>query len=87
MVALVAYAIVPVPYNALAQGHWGGLVAFGAAPWILSAITRLSDEIPLPPTQTVHIAGRVVGAALLVALVASVAPPSCTWSPSSGWPC
>jgi GT2 family glycosyltransferase len=74
MVAMVAYAIVPVPYNALARGHWGGLVAFAAAPWILSALFRLGDEIPFPPTSASRIPARLIGVGVLVALVASIAP-------------
>ena len=37
LAALIAYAVVPLPYNALARGHWGGLVAYAAAPWVLAA--------------------------------------------------
>ena len=34
LAALIAYAIVPLPYNALARGHWQGLLAYAAAPWV-----------------------------------------------------
>jgi GT2 family glycosyltransferase len=72
--ALVAYAVVPLPYNALAKGHWGGLVAYAAAPWILSSIGRLSGEAPYPAATAARVRWRVVGIGFLAALVAAVAP-------------
>jgi GT2 family glycosyltransferase len=74
LVATVAYAVVPLPYNALAQGHWYALVAYGAAPWIISAVGRLPGEVPYPPTVLRRVWPRILGLALLVAAVASVAP-------------
>ena len=72
--ALIAYAVVPLPYNALARGHWGGLVAYAAAPWVLTLITRFSAEIPFPYTAWSGLAARLAGLGLLVAVVGSVAP-------------
>jgi GT2 family glycosyltransferase len=72
--AMVVYAIVPVPYNALAGGRWAGLLAFAAAPWTVSVIGRLSSLIPFPPTVLPRLTGRVVGLGLLTALVAAFAP-------------
>jgi hypothetical protein len=40
LVAAVAYLGVALPYNALAQGRWDGLVAYAAVPWILSRLAR-----------------------------------------------
>jgi GT2 family glycosyltransferase len=74
MASLVAYAVVPLPYNALSRGHWGGLLAYAAAPWVLSSIGRLSGEVPYPATTVAQVRNRVVGIGLLVALVAAVAP-------------
>jgi GT2 family glycosyltransferase len=74
LAALIAYAIVPLPYNALARGHWSGLVAYAAAPWILGLLIRLSGEIPLPITRTGRTGGRMVGLALLVAVTAAFVP-------------
>jgi GT2 family glycosyltransferase len=74
LAALIAYAIVPLPYDALAHGHWPGLLAYAAAPWVLGMLIRLSGEIPLPTSQPRHIGGRVIGLGILVALVASAAP-------------
>jgi GT2 family glycosyltransferase len=74
VVAAVTYTIVPLPYNALAGGHWDGLVVYGAMPWVLSALFRLSALVPVPAARANRIAGRLVGLGLLVAVVASVAP-------------
>ena len=74
LAALIAYAVVPVPYNALARGDWAGLLAYAAAPWVISAVARLSDEIPFPVTAARRTVGRVVGLGLLVAIVGSAVP-------------
>lgn len=44
LVAAVVYAAMPLPYGALARGSWAGVLAYGAAPWILRRLvsaTRL----------------------------------------------
>jgi hypothetical protein len=74
LAALIAYAVVPLPYNALARGHWGGLLAYAAAPWVLAALIRLSGEIPLPVTRAGRTGGRVIGLGLLVAVAAAAVP-------------
>ncbi|HLI54345.1 MAG TPA: glycosyltransferase [Acidimicrobiales bacterium] len=74
LAAAAFYAVTPLSYNALALGHWGGLVAYGAFPWIFGSLIRVSGEIPLPAPLRGTVAPRVVGAGLLVALAASVAP-------------
>jgi GT2 family glycosyltransferase len=74
VVAAVAYAIVPLPYNSLAAGHWDGLVAYAAVPWVLSGLIRLSSLVPAPLTRVHRIRGRVVGLAVVIAVTASVAP-------------
>jgi GT2 family glycosyltransferase len=84
LAALIAYGIVPLPYNALARGHWPGLVAYAAAPWVLGLICRLSGEIPFPFTRLDRTLGRVVALGLLVAVTASVAPSWCYVVPIAG---
>ena len=74
LAALVAYAIVPLPYNALARGHWPGLIAYAAAPWVLALICRLSGEIPFPSTNLDRTLGRIVALGLLVAVTAAFVP-------------
>jgi GT2 family glycosyltransferase len=70
--ALVVYAAVPLPYNALAGGRWPGLVAYAAAPWLLGAVIRDSGDTPVAPRRRLPV--RVVGLALLVALTAAFVP-------------
>lgn len=42
LVTLVVYAAVPLPFNALAQGRWAGLILYAAAPWLLHFVLRAS---------------------------------------------
>ncbi len=74
LAALIAYAVVPLPYNALARGHWQGLVAYAALPWVLAAIGRLSGELPFPVTRPERTGGRTIGLGLLVAVAAAAVP-------------
>lgn len=74
MAAAVTYTVVPLPYNALAAGHWSGLVAYAVTPWVLSLMFGLSNVMPAPPVRLDRSVGRLIGLALLVAVVASVAP-------------
>lgn len=72
--AAVVYAVVPLPYNALAGGHWDGLVAYAAMPWVLLMIVRLSGLVPLPYARFGRVVPRLVGLGILVAVTAAVAP-------------
>ncbi len=40
--ALVVYAAVPLPYTAIASGRWGVLATYGAMPWALDLVRRIS---------------------------------------------
>ena len=44
--AFVVYAAIPVPYNALASGAWGGLVLYAASPWVLLQLARATRLAP-----------------------------------------
>ena len=74
MVAAVAYAVVPLPYNSLAGGHWDGLVAYAAMPWVLSVLFRLSAVVPVAPVRLERALGRLIGLSVIVAVAASVSP-------------
>lgn len=74
VVAAAFYAVTPVAYNALARGHWGALVVYAAAPWVMSILIRLSGLVPAPVTPAARLAGRAVGLAMLVAATSAVAP-------------
>ncbi len=81
-VALAVYMANPVPYNALSNGSWGGLLFYGAAPWLLAALTAPKPQLAQPQLalsnqgksqllRPVLSFGVILG--LLVALVADVA--------------
>jgi GT2 family glycosyltransferase len=72
--AAALYAVVPLPYNALAGGHWDALVSYAATPWVISAMIRLSSVVPLPRIRFERSAARLIGLGLLTAVAASVAP-------------
>jgi GT2 family glycosyltransferase len=74
LLAAVIYALVPLPYNALAAGRWDALVVFAGLPWVLSAVVGLSSVVPAPVVSRARLGGRLVGLSLLVAAVTSVAP-------------
>ncbi len=86
VVAMVAYLVVPLPYNALAEGRWTGLVGYAALPWLLGLLVRATGQTPFadaavarsgsgrparPPLSTGR---RVVAAALLLGLAGAVEP-------------
>jgi GT2 family glycosyltransferase len=47
--AAVAYASVPLPYDALAAGRWSALAAYAGAPWMLGRLARASGVMPFGP--------------------------------------
>lgn len=53
LVALIVYVTIPVAYNAIALGHWGGLVLYGAAPWLLARLARASGLAPYAAVERV----------------------------------
>ena len=48
--AAVAYAAVPLPYDALATGRWSALAAYAGVPWMLGRLARASAVAPFGPT-------------------------------------
>lgn len=85
--ALVVYGAIPVPYNALASGSWGGLVMYATSPWILLGLARGSRLAPFGRADTVrgsteavaalpskHLGRQIIGLGLLLALAAVVTP-------------
>ena len=72
--ATVLYAALPIPYNALSQGHWSGLVGYAAAPWVLSSLSRLAGQPPYPASRWREAWPRFVSLGLLVAVTAALAP-------------
>lgn len=49
-VAAVVYAVLPVPYNDVATGHWQSLVVYAAAPWVLGLLSRSARLEPFVPS-------------------------------------
>ena len=74
LTAMVLYAALPVPFNALAQGHWAGLVSFAAAPWLVGGLCRLGGQAPYPFLHWDGAWPRFVVMGLGLALAASLAP-------------
>ena len=81
--AVVAYLAVPLAYNALARGQWGGLLAWAAFPWLLAMVGRLSGLAPFGhpgapdesgPLPAVRARTELLKLALVVALAAALAP-------------
>jgi len=71
IVGVIVYLSIPVPYNAIAAGRWGGLVVWAAAPWILSRLAHAGGAKPFDDPRR---RGSAAGLALVVALVAAVVP-------------
>jgi hypothetical protein len=46
IVALVVYVAIPLPYNAIANGQWTGLVAYAFVPWVLGQLAKASGIAP-----------------------------------------
>jgi hypothetical protein len=67
------YALLPLPYNALASGHLGGLLTYAAAPWLLGAVAAATDLDPFRrPADTM--VRQVLRLALLTALLGAFVP-------------
>jgi hypothetical protein len=77
MAAAVAYAAVPLPYDALAAGRWSVAAAYAASPWLLGRLAQsslmapFSSDGPAPPVprplwQHVVATGAVTGLATLL---------------------
>ncbi|MGP8207241.1 MAG: glycosyltransferase [Acidimicrobiales bacterium] len=74
LAAAVLYAALPVPFNALAQGHWAGLVAYAVSPWLIGMLCRLGGRAPYPFVHWDRAWPRLLALSAAVALAASLAP-------------
>ena len=82
MVATVAYVIVPLPANAMAEARWGGLVAYAAIPWVLSQLAAASRLAPFgdvggsagPGVRQRPLLHRVIAVGVVTALAATIEP-------------
>lgn len=90
LVALAVYAALPVPYNALSQGRWAGLVAYAASPWLFAILARAMRIEPFVTAEVEHgltdlvdpeegerpssLWGRILGAGLFLGVSMLVVP-------------
>jgi GT2 family glycosyltransferase len=49
LMAIVAYAALPLPYDSLREGRWDGLVVYALAPFVLSRLARVLGALPYAP--------------------------------------
>lgn len=80
-VSLVVYAAVPVPWNALSAGVWGGLLVYAVAPWVLLSAIRSMGLAPFSDESPSSADGHrprwyspVLGFGLLLAMVGTLVP-------------
>lgn len=82
LLATVAYVIIPVAANAMAQGQWGTLAAYAALPWVLLHIVAASGLSPFGPigdeagpgVRERPLLHRIVMAGVVVALASMIEP-------------
>lgn len=51
LVALAAYAAVPLPYAAISRGRWDGLIAYAVAPWALGRLRSSAEGMGMRATE------------------------------------
>jgi GT2 family glycosyltransferase len=79
LVGAVSYLGLALPYDALAQGRWDGLVAYAAVPWIVSRLVRSSGLLqvagaPGPVGWRSTLLGQMVALGVLEAVAVAFAP-------------
>jgi hypothetical protein len=74
LAATVLYAALPVPFNALAQGHWAGLVAYAISPWLIGMLCGLGGQAPYPLVHWGRAWPRLLALGAALALAGSLAP-------------
>jgi GT2 family glycosyltransferase len=83
--SFAVYLAIPVPYNAIAEGSWSGLLVYALAPWLLLALGRASGAAPFGPAgaapdeRAAHLRKRsplhlILGLGLGLAVVATLVP-------------
>ena len=74
--AMLVYAAVPLPYDALARGSWGGLLLYAASPWLLARLIAACGDLPSAHGPVIRRRDRraIVGLGLVIALVAAFVP-------------
>ncbi|MEA3056055.1 MAG: hypothetical protein QOD30_1487, partial [Actinomycetota bacterium] len=71
-VGLALYVANPLPYDAIARGAWGGVLVYGATPWLFARLLRaLGDEPYEPPRDRLR---GIVAYGLVLAVLAALVP-------------
>ncbi|MEY2571212.1 MAG: hypothetical protein QOE63_1562, partial [Acidimicrobiaceae bacterium] len=65
LLALTAFLAMPLPYNAIATGRWGGLLLWAATPWVFSTLARTVGAAPFS-TRPIDLRRTMVGLGLAV---------------------
>lgn len=73
VLGVVAYLAVPLPYNALANGSWAGLVIYAATPWIVNRLARAAGSAPFGEVRTSAVLSAV-SLGLIIGLAAAFTP-------------
>ncbi|MEY2471678.1 MAG: hypothetical protein QOK28_1007 [Actinomycetota bacterium] len=83
LIGLIAYAVVPLPYAALARGRWDGLLAYGVVPFLFARMRRGAEGMgtrAAEPADGRHRAPflfewrAALSTGIFLAIVASFAP-------------
>ncbi|MEJ5254703.1 MAG: glycosyltransferase family 2 protein [Acidimicrobiales bacterium] len=82
VVGLIVYLCIPLGYNSIATGQWGGLALYGLAPWVVAQLAKASGVAPFgstggtagPGVRSRPLVQRVVLVGVLSALAAMVSP-------------
>jgi GT2 family glycosyltransferase len=74
LVAGVVYLALPLPYDALARGRWGGLVAYAAMPWIIGLLARAGGLAPFGTGTRLNPVTHVLPLGVVLALSAAIVP-------------
>ncbi|HEV3225621.1 MAG TPA: hypothetical protein VGZ52_02260, partial [Acidimicrobiales bacterium] len=75
LAGLVTYLAIPLPYDAIARGRWGGLLMWAAAPWIVRLLVRAIGDVPFDAARRPRSRLRtIVAFGLLLAVLAAFVP-------------
>jgi GT2 family glycosyltransferase len=72
--SLIAYAAIPLPYNALSNGRWDGLIAYAVMPWVLLRLARASGLAPYARAPRSTWKSEVLGLGVIVAIATAMVP-------------
>ena len=74
LAAALVYLALPLPYNALATGHWDGLIMYAASPWVLARLIGAAAPEPFPEVGRRRLVRDAVPLALGLAVVTAFVP-------------